>query len=168
MATQKSDIITNLDATPPVYANAGQHSVPLRASFGTFEAAALLPINEVVLIARLPARGYLVSCKFGFDDFGTTGDFDIGFYASTQNGAAGAALDIDAIAADVDVNAAAVALTEYRYSALDLNTADDPIWDLATLSAAPDYDYIDIAITVPEATTAGGTITWEILYTDAQ
>ena len=166
MADYYSAMITNLDATPPAPASALVHSSPVRCSFGVYETTdATLGTSDSIRIARLPAQGYLLGCWFAFDDFGSTGDFNIGFHKPTYAG--GTAIDANAIGTAVDVNAAAVALTNYRYETLAIDTMDDPIWDLATLTAAPAYHDIDISITPSEVTTAVGTIAWEIYYTDA-
>ena len=168
MATTKAANITLMDSTPGKPAPAGLQGGPVRVIMDTIAAAGAIAIDDIVLLARVPARAYLKSVKLAFDDLGTAGDLDIGFYAGTgTGGTAGAVLDRNAIASAVDVNAAAVALTEYRFTLLDKNTIQQPVWDLATLSAAPDYDYIDIAVTATEATTAAGDITIIVEYMDA-
>ena len=168
MATTKAANITLMDATPGSPAPAGLQGAPVRVIMDTIATAAVVAVDDVILLARVPARAYLKSVKLAIDDLGTTGDLDIGFYAGTgTGGTAGAVLDRNALASAVDVNAAATALTEYRFNLLDKNTIRQPVWDLATLSAAPDYDYIDIAITPTEATTAAGDITIIVEYMDA-
>lgn len=168
MATVKAANITNLDSDPKVAVSAKLNRGNPFTIIDTIETPAILSIGDIVILARVPVDATLLSVKVANDDLGTTGDLDLGFYVgTTSGGTAGAVLDADAISADIDMNTAAVAMTEYRYDVLNINTIQQPVWDLATLSERPDYDYIDICLTATEATTAIGTISVIVQYMDA-
>lgn len=160
--------ITNMDATPNVKSSAKLNGGLVKTIVDTVETSTIMSIGDKAIMARLPVDATLLSVQIAIDDLGTTGDLDIGFWQGTQtDGTAGIVLDQDAIAEDVDVNAAVTALTDYRFDTLNINTIQQPVWDLATLSASPAYDYIDIVLTATEATTAAGTISIIVKYMDA-
>lgn len=168
MATVKAANITNLDATPKVAVSAKLNRGFPKTIVDTIETPAVLAIGDIVILARVPVDATLLSVRVANDDLGTAGDLDLGFYtATTSGGAAGTVLDANALSSAIDMNTAAVVMTDYRFDVLDINTIQQPVWDLATLSARPDYDYIDICLTATEATTAIGTISCIIEYADA-
>lgn len=154
MATVKSDLITTLDATTPTLADNAIFNGKVRAQIATYTAAGALALNTIVLMNRVPVEARILRIMFASDDLGTGGLFDIGFYKPTGEG--GAVIVADAIADDVDVKAAAVAQVNKRFTILDINGGGKKVWELAGLSAKPNYAFIDIAITVAEATTAAG------------
>lgn len=123
-------------------------------------------LNDVILFGRLSVDTKIASIKIWSDDLGTTGDIDVGFHKVGDNNTAGDAVDVDAIADALDVNAAALAGTELRFSAKDINTADDHVWELAGLSERPDYGEVFLSATVVEATTAAGDIVIQVTTVD--
>lgn len=168
MATVKALNVTNADATPKVATSARLNRGTIQTIIDTIETPAILAIGDIVLLARLPVEAALLSVKIASDDLGTAGDMDIGFYQGTQpGGIAGIVLDADALDTAVDFNTAANAFTDARFANLDINTVQQPVWDLATLSARPSYDYIDIALTATEATTVVGTVSIIVEFTEA-
>lgn len=118
---------------------------------------------DTLSAARVPVDATLVSCEFAHDDMATTSiTVDIGFY---QVGGPGAAVDIDAIGTDIDWDGAA-AFTDHRYETLAIETVDDKMWELAALSARPDYPELDIVVTSAAAVAPlAGTVSWKIVYT---
>lgn len=165
MATTKGNHITNFDATPPETVKSRLHGGVLKGSVDTFELADTAD-GDIHHVFKLPTTAILHSVKMATDDLGTAGDIDIGFYKKNADGTY-TVLDADAIASAIDVNAAAVSLTEYRFEAAAIETADQPAWELAGVSALPTtYSDIYLSITTPEGTTAVGTVTMQIQYTD--
>lgn len=163
----KGTHITKFDANPPDIVNAREHGGVVKY-VGDGLDVPILPLNSVVILAKLPADARVLSLKFASTDLGTTGEIDIGIYRKTREGAYAVAHtgSEDAFAEDVDVNAAAVALTEYRFSALANDTLNKPLWALAGLSARPEYNDMYIGISVPEVTTAAGKVAIQVLYTE--
>lgn len=165
MATIKMENIDLVDAVPSKASAYPVQGVFPRTISDTVETPAILNIGDKVLVARIPVDALLLDVTIAFDDLGTSGDLDLGFYQGTlQNGDDGAVLDADALSADIDVNAAALPPTDYRYDVLDINTIKQPVWDLATLTEKPEYPFIDIVLTATEATTAIGTISCKVTY----
>lgn len=164
MATTKGNHITAFDATPPETVNARLHGGVLKSAVDQFELADTAN-GDIHHVFRLPVEATLHSVKMATDDLGSAGTIDIGFYKKNLDGTY-TVVDQDAIASAIDVNTAATALTEYRFEAADINTADQPAWELAGLSARPAYGDIYLSLTTPAGTTAVGTVAMQIAYTE--
>jgi len=167
MAVNKSNLITKREDKSSQIPRGEQASE--RVAVATFEASGAIADNDIILLAEIPVDARITSIRFWSDDLGTTGDFNFGFYAGdadVDNLTDSDAVDEDALATAVDVNAAALADTELRFEVKDLSTLNDAAWDLAGLSSRPDYNTLLIAITAAEATTAAGGIAAVIRYTE--
>lgn len=164
MTTTYGNHITNFDATPPNSVNSRLHGGVLKAAVDQFELADTAD-DDNHIVFKITVDSILHSVKMATDDLGTAGDIDIGFYYKAADGTY-TIIDVDAIASAVDVNAAATALTEYRFEAAGIETADQPAWELAGLSAKPAYEDIYIGISTVEGTTAVGTVAMQIQYTE--
>ena len=163
MANTNSAAITEFVAKPATFPDVGTHGARIRTLVET-SALAAQSANDTHMMVRIPVDAYIPSIKFASDDLGTTGTVDIGFYQAATNSGVGAVVDADAIANDIDVNSAAVALTEYRFSAKGIETATQKAWELAGLSAKPKYGFFDIGLTFDAATTAAGDVTLIVEY----
>lgn len=162
MANTNATAITLLEQTPPKQPHSKLFGGKAHKMVQTVEAP-ILALNDTVTVFRIPVDCVIHSLKFASDDLGTTGDLNVGFSRTLTDG--GAAVDADALATAIDVNAAAVALTEIRYEVKGIETAEQEAWQLAGLSARPTYGQFDIVLTASEATTAAGTITMYLEYT---
>lgn len=160
MANTQSTGFAFLEASPPGIADrqavGGAHVVVIgNSEFDAVTAA------DTLQICRVPVDAVLLSIKMGFDDLGGTETIDVGFY---KVGAPGAVLDVDAIIDGLSV-ASAVAFAEYRFSAPDIDTTGERMWELAGLSAKPDYSQMDIVLTSATTTTPiDATVAWIIEY----
>lgn len=119
--------------------------------------------NDIIVTNILiPIDAPVHSIKAAFDDLGTTGDLNLGLYNGETDVdllVHGDAIDEDCFALAIDVNAAPVPLTEYRFSALGIETGTQKAWELAGLSARPTtYKHFRVCFTASEATTAAGDI----------
>ena len=121
--------------------------------------------SDVLLICRLPIDARITSVKIHSDDLGTTGDLHFGFHQVGDNNTAGTVIDADALATAVDVNAAALTGSELRYEVNNISTSEEKVWELANLSARPEYGDVFLTATPSEDTTAAGDIT---IYVDFQ
>jgi len=106
MATQKGSHITDFDATPPDVVPSRLHGGVVKGAVDTFELTDTAN-GDIAHVFRVPIDAVLLSVKFAFDDLGTAGTVDIGFYTKNADGTY-TAVDADAIANNIDVNAAAV------------------------------------------------------------
>lgn len=133
------------------------------------EASAAVVIHGLLVFYKIPVDANIQSLKLASDDLGSTGTLDIGFYPSTklpENLVYGDAVGSGTatIASAIDVNAAAVAMTEYRYSVPNIDTTGKKAWELAGLSAKPSYSHFWVAAHAAAATTAGGTVASTCAY----
>jgi len=78
----------------------------MRIARDKFTLTAVLALNDVIRMMKLPAGAKLYEAEINSDDLGTTGDLEIGWAASDEGGEAA---DQDGIFPTLDVNAAAVA-----------------------------------------------------------
>lgn len=164
MAITKGNHITNFDATPFTSVNSRLHGGVLKAAVDVFELGDTAN-DDAHIVFKLPIDATLLSVKMAADDLGTGGTINIGFHKKNSDGTY-TAVDVDAIASAIDVNAAATGLTEYRFEAAAIDTADQPAWELAGLSARPAYGDIYLSISTPAGTTAAGTVAMQIQYTE--
>ena len=164
MATILGTHITNMDATPfnrvlAVEYGGFQKTISLTEEFP------VMSLADVEIVAKLPIDAVLPSIKLASDDLGTTGTLNIGFYKKNTDGTY-TAVSAAAIASAINVNTAAVALTEYRFSVKDINTAKQKVWELAGLSARPAYSDMYVGVAAAAATTAIGTVSMFIDFVE--
>lgn len=154
--------VANMDATPFTRTLSKLNGGNPKSTILTYE----LPDTanaDYAIVAAVPVDAVLKSIKFASDDLGTAGTVDIGFYKRNANGSY-TAVSAAAIANNIDVNSAAVALTEYRFSVKGIETAQQTMWELAGLSARPSYGDLYIGLTTDTGTTTSGTVTMHIEY----
>jgi hypothetical protein len=167
MAVIKSDLVTNADDLD-TQNDAGHygHEKVITAH----DAAAILADNDVVLMCEVPVNARIHSIRMWSDDLGTTGDLNLGFYPGPGSGvsisADSNAVDEDALATAIDVNAAALANVEQRFEVKAIETINQKAWELAGLSSEPDYATFYLAFTASEATTAAGDIVLVVRHSE--
>ena len=165
MATEalKSKQITDMDATPRVPVNARLARSPMQVAKATIETVlAISQVGSTYRMVRIPANAMIHAVYLSTDDLGTTGDVEVGVYL--PNG--GAVVDANFFASAVDANAAVVLRADVTHEATTYGIQDveKPLWDALgkTLAFSADYDFV---IGITEDTTAAGTITLEVHYT---
>lgn len=164
MATTKGTNVTNFDTTPRSTVNSRLHGGVVKSIVDASELGDTANDDSHIL-AKLPIDAVLKSVKFACDDLGAAGTVDITFFKKNADGTYTELAD-GSIANGIDVNAAAVALTEYRYSVKGIETAMQPAYTLAGLSSRPAYNDIYIGLTTDTGTTAAGTVLIDISYTE--
>lgn len=164
MTTYKGTHITNFDETPFDHTNARLHGGVLKNVSDTFELADTANDDDAIVL-KVPVDAIIKRVEFACDDLGTAGTVSIGFHKKNSDGTY-TAVDLDAFAADIDVNSAAVARTDYRFSAKGIETANQNAYTLAGLSARPDYAELYVSLTTATGTTAAGTVFLSVDYTE--
>lgn len=125
--------------------------------------------NDTCELVRLPAFAKIHRLELATDDLASTScTLNLGLYEVGEGTSAGTVIDADCLATAIDVGTAATAMTDYRYEVLDINTANLPLWDLATgytEAEALEDGEVTLALTVA-AVTGGvaGTVSWRIEY----
>lgn len=163
MATQKGTHITKFDNNPFDVVDAREHGGVLKVAIDSFELADTAD-GDIAHVFRLPVDAVISSLQFGCDDLGTAGTVDIGLYKKNADGTY-SVVDADAFANNIDVSTAAVVPAEYRFSAKGIETALQPLYELAGLSARPDYADLYISLTTDTGTTAAGSVYMKVEYT---
>jgi len=136
MATVLSNILTD-EANLDIQIDHGRAHNHEKVAICEYTASGALADNTVILLTRIPVDARITSIRFFSDDLGTTGAFNLGFYPGNiapGSVVIGDALDEDALATAIDVNAAAVSDSEVRFEAANITTASDAAWSLAGLS----------------------------------
>lgn len=162
MAQTLGTHITNMDAKPFERVLAKLHGGTPKRIVLTDEIPDTAN-GDSMIVAKVPVDAVLSSVRAAFDDLGTAGTVDIGFYKKAADGTY-TVVDADAIANNIDVSTAAVAFTEYRFQVKGIETIEQTVWELAGLSARPDYADMYIGLTTDTGTTAAGTASMIIDY----
>lgn len=118
---------------------------------------------DSVIVAAVPVDAVISSIRFGCDDLGTAGTVSLGFYKRNVDGTY-TAVSSAAIASNIDVNAAAVSMTDYRFSVLNIDTVEKAAWELAGLSSRPSYGDLYLGLTTATGTTVVGTASMIVTY----
>lgn len=166
----KSGLLTNADATPPVFNAPGAGKGAVFTSVGTLETLDTDSDNSVYRFVRLPSDAVIHSIKLYNDALDSGGSeaivADLGVYQISAAG--GAVLDRDCLATLITtLRAANTTGVELRFEVLDIAGIGTPLWSLAGLTADPVIEY-DICLTIETVATvpAAGTITMVVLWSD--
>lgn len=165
MAVFKSELITdrdNLD-TQNIAGRLGLE----RCISTTILTGGIVADNDVIIMCEIPVEANITSIRHFSDELGTTGDLNLGFHPgnlATADLLSTNAVDEDALATALDVNAAPLANVELRYEVQNISTCADEAWRLAGLSERPDYNTFFITFTASEATTLTGDISMNLRY----
>lgn len=158
MAQQLSTRLTNATTLPLVvgsFANKNQ----LASSTDTVEVAAGSNGDTAILNIRIPVDARVTSLRIASDDLGSAGTMSVGLFSKDGLAATFTAVSAACFVSALDVNAAAIALTERRFSVKNIDTVNQAAWELAGLSAKPStYSDFYLGLTFPTATTAVGTV----------
>jgi len=168
MANTQSTHIASVTGSPPIIskAHAGDGAT-YKSATGNIE---FTPTQTNTLeVCRIPASAVLRKLEFAFDDLASTScTLNIGLHENGSGTAAGTVIDADCFATAVDVGTAAVAMADYRYEVLDIDSTGDRVWELATgftEAEALEEGTVTIVITSAAATGAtAGTVAWNIEY----
>ena len=159
MAHFKSPHVTPLEASPATIAPAKRDTTE-KVGTGTVEFTPTA-LDTLALI-RVPSTAVLNKLILGFDDNGGTITIDCGFY---EVGDPGAVIDQNALVTLLDTSTAALAMADLRFETKGIETNGQQMWELAGLSTEPDFNQMDIALTVVTGTTpAAGTVSYQIEY----
>jgi hypothetical protein len=161
MPTFKSSSITNADATPYVPDRANDLGAYARSFTEVFELADTADGDDAIVL-RFPATAVLKRISMACDDLGSAGTISIGVHRKNADGTY-TVVAAAAFASNINVNTAAVALTDYRYNVKNIDTANQPLWQLAGLSAAPSYGDLFLSITTATGTTTAGTVLFDVV-----
>jgi hypothetical protein len=164
MANTNGPAIANLRSAPSKLADAKDAGSPILCDMDTVEFTPTAD-GDTLLISQLSVDSKIIAVECAFDDLASTScTLNLGFYQTDDDITI---VDEDALATAVDVGTAAVAMTDYRFEAADINTSGQSVWELAGLSAKPtNYGNLYLAWTVAAVSGAqAGTVSWRVYYT---
>jgi hypothetical protein len=163
-ANTKANLITNLDANPPVMNPLYLMGGVVREQVGTAEIAAADDDASVYRLARVHSSWRLSQLTL-FNDAITSGTvFDLGLYATAADG--GAVVDANAFSDNISLASASVAGTEVLFEGGSTNGVEDieqQVWQMAGQSSDPNVWY-DIALTGDTVGSGAGTVSLRTRY----
>ena len=165
MAIEKSTLATNAVAEPRV---ASKNRGVLKSAADTAEIANGANGDSMILKCKVPVTSVIRSVRVASDDLVGLATLSVGFHKQDNAplGTSYTAVDVDAIANEIDVNGAAVAFTEVRFSIQGIETVNKAAWELAGLSARPEYGELFVSLTAETGTEAAGTVSMIVDFID--
>ena len=165
MTTTKSDIVTNLDASPKVFNHknevGGLKVVKGTLALGTGD----IDDNDIIHLAKIPSSASIVSIKLFNDDLDSNGTptlaANVGLYDKD-----GVVVDEDAYASAITtLQAANTAGVEVAFEARNINAINNEIWEDGGQTADPKEGYhVSVTIANGAATAAAGDLSFVIKY----
>jgi hypothetical protein len=163
MANENMTQIALVDGTPKKSASMSGGGANPVVAIDTKLLATTPATGGTITLTRVPVDAKIASIMLAFDDLGTSAPADLGFYKAGSAGAT--AVDIDAMASAIAMGTAQTTWAEYRFEAANISTADQPAWELAGLSARPDYGDFDIVLTFGTVSSgAVGDVSFKVEY----
>ena len=153
----KSQIVTDLDATPVVKQNPVKVGGTVRAAVGHVVTGTADSIASIYRLARIPSRARIIQVLLDSDAGSTAAAAaDFGLYDDTDNGSA--VVDVNFFATAVVLGTAATG-TDITYEAGTTPSAilkNSPLWEQLGLASDPEVMY-DIAATLTVANSVAAT-----------
>jgi len=170
VVTIKSGPITNRDASPRVISNPSVARAEIKEAVGTIETGAADSIASKYIMCQLPSNARVSRVLLSNDAIATAPLADVGIYRTTADG--GAVVDVDFFASATAL-AAAQSHVDITHEAdpadagVGYGQADveKPLWQALGLLADPSLSY-DVVLTLTAATTAIGTVSLKVQYTE--
>jgi hypothetical protein len=162
--TTKTDLVTNLDATPkvmnPLYLMGGV----LREQVGTVEIAAADDNGSKYILGRVHSSWRISEITL-FNDAITSGtDFDLGLYRTAEDGAA--AVDANAFSDGVSLASASLTGVQHLFeggSAVGVEDIEQQVWQMAGQSSDPGLWY-DVVLNSTTNGSGAGTVSMRLRY----
>jgi hypothetical protein len=114
----------------------------------------------------VPVDAAVDSIVFACDAMGASATADINFYRKTTEPSGPSLViigSVGAVMAALDVSGA-VTPADKRFTVLDIDTVNQPIWQLAGLTARPDYAEIIIGVSFPVKAVSNGGVMLKVSH----
>ena len=167
MATTKSNLITNEEATPAVSNIVSKQGGRIRTACDSFEvlAADVEADGDIMRLCRRPAHAVGLGIKIWSDDLGSSGTVDCGVYATDSDTDTNAAI----FANNFDISGQVTNGTDLRTQAATaaaLASIGKRLYEcLATPLTTDPQVFYDIALTVEAVCSNPGTVSFAVEYT---
>lgn len=162
MANTNAPAVANRVASPATFSKMKDfRSAPLQDK-GTVEFTPTAD-GDTLLLTALPVDATITNIVIGSDDLASTSvTLNLGFYKTDTNITI---IDEDALGTVID-NDGVTAMTEVRFETKGIETISQRVWELAGLSAKPDYGEMYLALTVAAVSgPTAGTVSYYCNYT---
>lgn len=154
----KSQIVTDLDATPIVKTNPLEIGGVVRSAYGIASFAAS-DATSVARLVRVPVGARVTRLEYASDKLGVGGTIDIGLHQPSD----GAVLAVSHFASALNTDTAAVARTDVTYESgagvVSQANQGKTLWEQAGVAANPGGFY-DITATRNTAAATGAVQVW--------
>ena len=160
----KSNIVTNLDATPRVLNSLNLMGGVVREQVATVEIAAADNDGSIYRMCRVHSSWRLSEVTIFNDAIQSGADFDVGFYSTAEDG--GAVVDANAIADDIDLTSGSLTGTQVMFEGSSANGVEDiekNVWEWAGLSSDTGV-WLDIALTGFTVGSGAGTVSMRVRH----
>jgi len=162
MANTNSPIVANRVASPPTISKMKDFRSQPLTDKGTVEFTPTAD-GDTLLLTALPVNATIDSIRIASDDLASTSvTLNLGFYKT----------DADITIIDEDIMGTLIdhdgvtGFTEVRYEVQGIETISQRVWELAGLSAEPDYGEVYLALTVAAVSgPTAGTVSFYCDYT---
>lgn len=160
----KSNIVTNLDATPKVLNSLNLMGGVLREQVATVAIAAADDNGSTYRLGRVHTSWRISECTL-FNDAITSGaDFDLGFYRTAEDG--GAAVDANALSDAVTLVSGSLTGVQHLFeagSAVGLEDIEQAVWQWAAQTSDPGLWY-DVVLTSTTVGSGAGDVSMRLRY----
>ena len=164
VANTKSNIVTNLDATPQVRNSLALMGGVLREQVATVEVAAADCDNSVYRLFRVHSSWRLSELTYFSDTLTSATSASFGFYQTAENG--GALVNINPLADAVNIATASLVGVQMLWEAGSDNGVEDietRVWQMLALTADSARFY-DLCMTINSVGAAAGTLSARLRY----
>lgn len=160
VVTVRSNLVTNIAATPPLQNPVTQENARKRASACVATVTNGDSIASQYKMARVMSHWRLINLRL-FNGAITSGAANLGLYRTDADG--GAVVSAACYAAGASIASATTTGTELLFSARPINQLSNLIWQDAGLSADPKLAY-DLVFTLTAAATATGFLVLDLNF----
>ena len=167
MATTKSNLITNEEASPPVLNSVAKQGGRMRVMCDTFEVtqADSDTDGDIIRLCRLPSHAVIQSIKLWMDDHGGTATVNCGLYATDAD----TATDEDVFATVFDSGGQVTTGSELlgeAASATSIASFSKKLYEwLATPLTTDPQIFYDVCLTMQGVATGAWTCSFIVQYT---
>lgn len=160
VVTVRSQLITNIVASPPVQNPVTQENARQRTSAGVVTVTNGDSIASQYKLARVMSHWRIIGLRL-FNAAITSGAGSLGLYRTDADG--GAVVVAAAYASAISIASATTTGTELLFSARTIDKLTNLVWQDAALSADPRLAY-DIVLTLTAAATATGLLALDLSF----
>lgn len=173
MATEKSEGVTNVEATPQVSLDRKKGRLKTIVDQIAVSSGGVGDVGDILLLAPIPSNAVILDLLVINDDLDANGtptlEGDWGLYYGRNNGignTSGTVIDANCFEdADTALQAAVTSWNSKRFVTANITTADQEAWEVAGLTSDPGgIFYVGFTVGTAAATDAAGDVVVRVDY----